>query len=115
MIGVDENGTVDVISGGVLTVGGTNGDLLAGNNNPNVDDANLIVRNGGTVNVGRILWSSNNGSSGDIVIEGGGLVTVASHLWLGVSTPSTISISGTLTQTGGILGLGTSNGTGRGN
>lgn len=109
MIGVDENGTVDVISGGVLTVGGTNGDLLAGNNNPNVDDANLIVRNGGTVNVGRILWSSNNGSSGDIVIESGGLVTVASHLWLGVSTPSTISISGTLTQTGGILGLGTSN------
>lgn len=108
MIGVDENGTVDVVSGGVLTASGTNGDVLVGNNNPNVDNANLFVRDGGIVNVGRILWSSNNGSTGHILIESRGSVTVANHLWLGVSSPSTITISGTLTQTGGILGLGTS-------
>lgn len=106
MIGVDENGSVDVLSGGVLT---SNGDVLAGNNNANVDDANLFVRNGGTVNVTNILWSSNNNSTGHITIDAGGVVIVGSHLWLGVSSPSSISIAGTLTQTGGNLGLGTNN------
>ena len=105
MIGVDENGTVEVLNGGVLT---SNGDVLAGNNNPNVDNANLIVREGGIVNAANILWSSNNNSSGNITIDNGGVVNVGSHLWLGVSMPSTISISGTLNQTAGILGLGTS-------
>ena len=109
MIGVDENGTVDVISGGVLTASGENGDVLVGNNNEKVTDANLIVRDGGSVDVGRILWSSHNLSTGNILIENGGTVTVASHLWLGVTKPSTITIHGTLTQTGGILGLGTLN------
>lgn len=104
MIGVDENGTVEVASGGVLT---SNGDVLAGNNNANVDDANLIVRDGGVVNVANILWSSHNDSTGSITIDSGGSVTVGSHLWLGTTKPSTISISGTLTQTAGILGLGT--------
>lgn len=104
-IGVDESGTVEVNSGGVLTAGQ---DILAGNNNANATGT-LVVNDGGVVNVGRILWSANNSSNGVITINSGGTVNVASHLWWGVTGTATIDISGTLNQTGGILGLGTSN------
>lgn len=104
-IGVDEAGTVQVENGGTLTA---NLDVLAGNNNGNAK-GDLIVGNGGTVDVGRILWSANGGSDGDITVNSGGQINVASHLWLGVTGTSTINISGTINQTGGILGLGTNN------
>lgn len=104
-IGVDESGTVEVNSGGVLTA---DSDILAGNNNANATGT-LVVNDGGEVNVGRILWAANNDSDGVITIESGGVVNVASHLWWGVTGTATINISGTLNQTGGILGLGTNN------
>jgi hypothetical protein len=104
-IGVDESGTVEVNSGGTLTAAQ---DILAGNNNPNATGT-LTVNDGGTVSVGRILWAANNDSTGAININSGGQVNVASHLWWGVSGNATIQISGTLNQTGGILGLGTNN------
>lgn len=104
-IGVDEAGIVEVNSGGVIT---TTGDVLAGNNNANATGT-LIVKTGGVVNVGNILWAANNSSTGVITLNSGGQVNVASHLWWGVTGTATVNISGTLTQTGGILGLGTSN------
>jgi hypothetical protein len=104
-IGVDESGIVQVNSGGILTTGQ---DLLAGNNNANATGT-LIVNDGGVVNVGRILWAANNNSSGVITINNGGTVNVASHLWLGVTGTASIGIYGSLFQTGGMLGLGTSN------
>ncbi len=104
-IGVDESGNVVVANGGTLSA---DLDILAGNNNSNAT-GNLIVNSGGTVNVGRILWSANDSSDGNITIDAGGQVNVASHLWLGVTGTSIINIDGTLTQTGGILGLGTNN------
>ncbi len=104
-IGVDESGIVQVNAGGVLTSGT---DILAGNNNSNAT-GQLIVKNGGVVNVGRILWAANTSSNGVINIESGGLVNVASHLWWGVTGAATVDVSGTLQQTGGILGLGTNN------
>ena len=104
-IGVDESGEVLVLDGGVLTAAR---DVLAGNNNPNATGT-LTVNNGGVVNVGRILWCANNQSNGVINLNAGGLITVADHLWWGVSGNGQINISGTLNQTGGILGMGTSN------
>jgi hypothetical protein len=104
-IGVDESGNVEVNSGGVLTA---DLDILAGNNNANATGT-LTVNDGGIVNVGRILWAANNNSSGNVNINSGGQVNVASHRWWGVTGPAVANISGTLTQTGGILGLGTSN------
>lgn len=104
-IGVDESGIVQVDNGGTLTA---NQDVLAGNNNPNATGT-LNVNNGGVVNVGRILWAANNDSDGVINIASGGQVNVASHLWWGVTGTATVNISGTLQQTGGILGLGTLN------
>lgn len=103
-IGVDESGTVVVANGGVLTA---TLDVLAGNNNANATGT-LEVQSGGTVNIGRILWSANNNSTGVIDIQTGGVVNVASHLWWGVTGAATVTITGTLNQTGGILGLGTS-------
>jgi len=109
-IGVDESGTVVVNNGGALTTStaGGNGDILVGNNNA-AATGTLTVNNGGTVSVGRILWAANGSSTGVMDINGGGVVNVASHLWWGTTGTATISISGTLNQTGGILGLGTSN------
>lgn len=109
-IGVDESGILVVDNGGVLTTttASGNGDLLAGNNNSNATGT-LMVNDGGTVNVGRILWSANNSSNGVVTINSGGQVNVASHLWWGVTGTTVANISGTLTQTGGILGLGTNN------
>lgn len=104
-IGVDESGTVEVNSGGTLT---SNLDVLAGNNNANATGT-LVVNDGGSVNVGRILWAANNSSNGVIDVNPGGTVTVASHLWWGVTGTATIDINGTVQQTGGILGLGTNN------
>lgn len=104
-IGVDESGTVDVVNGGVLTA---NLDILAGNNNSNATGT-LNVNNGGTVNVGRILWSGSDNSNGVININNGGTVNVDSHLWWGVTGSTTATINGFLNQTGGILGLGTDN------
>ena len=103
-IGVDESGILEVASGGVLT---SSRDVIAGNNNVLATGA-LNVRNGGVVNVGRILWSGRTNSTGNITIDAGGQINVTSHLWLGVTTSSAISIGGVLNQTGGILGLGTS-------
>ena len=104
-IGVDESGNVEVNSGGILTA---DRDILAGNNNANAT-GKLTVNDGGIVNVGRILWAAQTSSDGVITINNGGTVNVASHLWWGVSGTANISIYGTLIQTGGILGLGTSN------
>jgi len=104
-MGVDESGTLEVNSGGSITA---LQDVYAGNNNVNATGT-LTVNDGGIVNVGRILWAANNSSSGFIDVNSGGLVNVTSHLWLGVTGPAIINISGTLNQTGGILGLGTSN------
>lgn len=104
-IGVDEGGTLVVASGGVLD---TTGQLRVGNNGGGVN-AGLTVQSGGQLNVGGILWSSTNGAVGNINIEAGGAVSVGDHLWLGVNGPSLINIAGSLTQTAGILGLGTSN------
>lgn len=104
-LGVDESGIVEVQDGGVLT---SNNDTLAGNNNANATGT-LRVLDGGTVNVGNILWAANNASNGVIDINSGGQVNVGSHLWWGVTGNANIDISGTLTQTGGILGLGTNN------
>ena len=103
-IGVDESGNVVVESGGVLT----GNRVYAGHNNANATGT-LTVNDGGIVNVGDILWAANNDSDGLIDINSGGVVTVGSHLWWGVSGTATIDISGSITQTGGILGLGTSN------
>ncbi|MEQ8837909.1 MAG: hypothetical protein RID07_13975 [Lacipirellulaceae bacterium] len=104
-IGVDESGILIVQNGGNLTA---NLDILAGNNNANATGT-LTVNDGGTVNVGRILWAANDNSNGNININPGGQVNVASHLWWGVTGTAIANISGTLSQTGGILGLGTSN------
>lgn len=104
-IGVDESGNVVVESGGTLT---SNGDTLAGNNNA-AAKGTLTVNSGGTVNVGNILWSANGGSDGDITVNAGGQINVGNHLWLGATGTSIVNISGTLNQTGGILGLGTTN------
>lgn len=104
MIGVDESGIVVVESGGVLSAN----NVLAGNNNANATGT-LTVNDGGTVNVSNILWAANNKADGIININSGAVVNVASHLWWGVSGTAEINISGTLHQTGGILGLGTSN------
>lgn len=104
-IGVDESGTVEVNSGGVLTTGT---DLLAGNNNSNATGT-VVVKNGGIVNVGRIFWTANDNSNGVVDVQSGGVVNVASHLWWGVTGTADIDISGTVQQNGGILGLGTNN------
>lgn len=104
-IGVDESGIVEVNSGGVLTSGN---DFLAGNNNSNATGT-LVVNSGGVVNVGNILWAANNNSSGVIDVKTGGTINVGSHLWWGVTGTATVDISGTVSQTGGILGLGTNN------
>lgn len=104
-IGVDESGIVEVNSGGVLT---TNLDLLAGNNNSNATGT-LIVNSGGVVEVGRILWAANDNSDGVIDVKSGGTITADSHFWWGVTGTATVDISGTVAQTGGILGLGTNN------
>lgn len=104
-IGVDESGIVEVNNGGVLTA---NQDILAGNNNSNATGT-LIVKDGGEVNVGRILWAAQTDSDGVIEVQAGGVINVASHLWLGVTGSADIDIFGTVNQTGGILGLGTDN------
>ena len=117
LIGVDEGGTLEVNAGGVLT---TTQDVIAGNNRfgnfENPFDAKLVVNDGGVVNVGRILWVSQDifdlQSNADVGIDinAGGTINVVSHLWWGVVGDATINISGTLNQTGdGILGLGTLN------
>ena len=107
-IGVDESGSLIVASGGVLE---TTGQVRVGNNGSSVT-AGLTVQNGGSLTVGGILWSSTGGVNaavGNITIDAGGTVEVGDHLWLGINRPSVINIAGSLTQTGGILGLGTSN------
>lgn len=104
-IGVDESGTVVVANGGVLS---SSSDLLAGNNNSNATGS-LIVQSGGQVTVGNILYAANNDADGSIDVQSGGQVTVGNHLWWGVTGTATISISGVIDQTSGILGLGTLN------
>ncbi len=102
-IGVDESGNVVVANNGVL---GTTGNFFVGNNNSNATGT-LTVQSGGTVNVGAILYTSKTSSFGNLTVQSGGDITVANHLFWGVTQPSTVTIGGTLTQTGGILGLGT--------
>ncbi|MEQ8846709.1 hypothetical protein [Botrimarina sp.] len=104
-IGVDESGIVVVENGGVLTA---NQDVLAGNNNSNATGT-LIVNDGGVVDVGRILWAANNDSNGVIDVRAGGTINAANHFWWGVTGNATIDVAGTINQTDGILGLGTSN------
>ena len=108
LIGVNEDGTLEVNDGGVLT---TTEDIVVGNND--IVDGTMNVNSGAEVNVGRILWISRDEPGqldnvfGFLDINAGGVVNVASHLWWGVRGPATVNISGTLNQTGGILGLGT--------
>jgi hypothetical protein len=114
LIGVDEFGVVDINNGGIIS---TTEDVVVGNNGfdnaGSFEGGTLNVNDGGTVEVGRILWASRQllGDSplGLININSGGTVNVASHLWWGVIGSAEINISGTLNQSGGILGLGTSN------
>ncbi|WP_146584776.1 hypothetical protein [Posidoniimonas polymericola] len=105
LIGVDEAGVVEVQDGGVLT---TTQDVVVGNNG--FTDGTMIVSSGGVVNVGRISWVARGPVVGDVLgfltIESGGVFNVASHLWWGSTGIAEVSISGTLNQTGGILGLG---------
>lgn len=109
-IGVDESGVLEIAAGGRLT---TSGEVRVGNNNstnalaPPVSGT-LTVGNDGILTVGGILWSANS-SSGNININAGGRINAGNHLWLGVTGTSVITISGMLTQTAGILGLGTNN------
>jgi hypothetical protein len=108
LIGVDEAGVVEVNDGGVLT---TSQDVVVGNNG--FVEGYMDVNDGAVVNVGRILWVARGPVVGDVLgflnINAGGTVNVASHLWWGTTGTAEINISGTLNQTGGILGLGTQN------
>ncbi|QDT69271.1 hypothetical protein MalM25_22070 [Planctomycetes bacterium MalM25] len=105
LIGVDEGGVLEVNSGGKLTL---IEDLVVGNNG--FVDATMDVNNGAVVDVGRILWLARGPNIGDTLaffnINEGGVVNVASHLWWGSTGEAVVEISGTLNQTGGILGLG---------
>ncbi len=109
-IGVDESGVLEVNNGGMLT---TSQDINVANNG--FVDATLDVNDGATVNVGRILWVGKGNNSTDFPLDSrgflnintGGVVNVASHLWWGRQGEAIVNISGTLNQTGGILGLGT--------
>lgn len=107
LIGVDENGIVDVEDGGVLT---SEEDMVVGNNG--FIEAEMNIRNGATVNVGRISWVARGPVVGDVLgflnIDSGAELNVASHLWWGSTGDAFVNIDGTLNQTGGILGLGTS-------
>lgn len=105
-IGVDESGIVTVNAGGVLTANS----LRAGNNNA-AATGTLNVNDGGIVNANGIFWVGKEGSTGVVNINSGGTVNVASHLWWGEQATgnATVNINGTLNQTGGILGLGTTN------
>lgn len=112
-IGVDESGTLNIDSGGILSaVNGPNpGDFFVGNNNA-AATGTLNVNDGGVVNVGRILWVGQSGSTGVLNVEQGGEVNVDLHLWWGIgpATTSTVTIDGVINQlaTGnGNLGLGT--------
>lgn len=106
LIGVDEAGVVEVLDGGVLT---TTQDVVVGNNG--FTEGTMFVNDGGVVNVGRISWVARGPVVGDVLgfltIESGGTFNVASHLWWGSTGTAEVNISGTLNQTGGILGLGT--------
>lgn len=106
-IGVDESGVLEVQNGGVLT---TSQDLVVGNNG--FVDATMDVEAGAEVNVGRILWLARGPNVGDTLgflnILPGGVVNVASHLWWGSTGDAVVEVEGTLNQTGGILGLGSS-------
>lgn len=111
-IGVDEGGILEVLDGGVLT---TTEDVTVGNNSNNSGnsiEAYLDVFSGGVVNVGRILWvgrapnDTQKNVDGYLDIQAGGVVNVASHLWWGNRANAVVNISGSLIQTGGILGLG---------
>lgn len=118
-IGVDESGTLEVNSGGVLSIvstGSQDGQAFIGNNGGAGPTGTLNVNNGGTVNVESILWSAfSSGVTGNINIADGGTINVGSHLWLGYRGTSTINIGGILNQTGGNLGLGTNNAQNSGN
>lgn len=106
-IGVDESGNVQVNDGGVSS---TSGNYFVGNNNA-LATGTLTVNSGGTVNVGSILFSGSASSAGVIALNSGGTITSANHLFWGASVGGTTlaTINGTLTQTGGILGLGSTN------
>ncbi|QEG36373.1 hypothetical protein [Bythopirellula goksoeyrii] len=111
LIGVDEAGTMEVNGGGVLSA---IQDVVVGNNN--FTEGYMDVNDGATVDVGRILWVGKGGPNdgpgdtlGYLNINSGGVVNVANHLWWGVKGTAEVNISGTLNQTGGILGLGTIN------
>ena len=105
-VGVDQSGTVVVQDNGVLT---TTGDMHIGNNGASVTGT-MVVNDGGTVACGNILWvGRSTGTSGVLTLDLGGMVTCANHLWWGYQGSATINISGTLTQTSGIIGLGTNN------
>ena len=111
-VGVNESGNVVVQDDGVLT---TTGDMHIGNNGASATGT-MVVNNGGTVACGSILYvGRDTGTTGILTVDLGGMVTSANHLWWGYRGSATINISGTLTQTSGIIGLGTNNALDTGN
>lgn len=70
----------------------------------------IRILNGGSLSTTSTWSSVGYNSTAQLIVEDGGAMIWAGHMWIGASTATaqgTIDISGTLTQTGGILGLGT--------
>ncbi len=67
----------------------------------------MARRRVGVKNPGGILYVANSFANGVLNVNTGGQVPANNHLWWGVSGTGTVAITGTLTQTAGILGLGT--------
>jgi len=102
----DESGTVEVNSGGSLTV---TGNSKVGNNG--TCTGTLIVNTGGSVdfNGGWVMVAGNSDVTGVLDVAGGS-VTTSSHLWAAVGAGSTADIdvhSGGVLTVGSMLGLGT--------
>lgn len=102
-IGVDESGVLEINDGGILTVDDAN----IGHNGP--VDGIVDIFDGGVMNVTNNLFMGRVDATtrGFINIEQGGVMNVGNHLWLGGTGEAEVVINGgTLNQTGGILGLG---------
>ena len=106
-IGVDESGTVEINSGGILTAGNSK----VGNNS--TCTGTLRVNAGGSANFSNWLQVAGN-SDVTGVLDVSGTVSTVAHLWAAVGTSSTADIdinSGGVINVGSMLGLGTINAT----
>ncbi len=112
-LGTNERGNLIIANGGLLTVtksGALNGAAEIGSDNTGATFiSTLTVQNGGSMDVAGILWTSRTGALGNMTVNSGGLITGNDHFWWGARVASTITIAGTISQTAGILGLGTEN------